>query len=103
MRLWMQETDDRQYKILQDLESKIRNQTELFSKPDTMLAYRQNFQSLSPLLYCNQIQLNDTDVDVTDDELIVVTPTRKIKITYFRHVPPSMVQFCADRYIEDLT
>ena len=60
---------------LQDLESKIRNQTELFSKPDTMLAYRQNFQMLSPLLYCNQIQLNDTDVDVTDDGLIVVMMT----------------------------
>ena len=99
VRLWEQKNGTGWYQILQDLESKIREQKEIISNPGTAAAYGQKFQTFSPLLYCNQIQLNDTDFEVRDDGLFVVTNSRKIELPYFRLVSPSLVRICADRYL----
>ena len=72
MRLWEQGQGGPAYRRLRDLESAIRDQKELFQKPDLELVYRQKIQALSPLLYCKQIQLRCTEFDVKDDELLVV-------------------------------
>ena len=101
VRLWEQNNGTGWHQKLQDLESKIRVQKEIFSTLGTGAAYGQSFQTFSPLLYCNQIQLNDTDFEVRDDGLIVVANSRKIELPYFRLVPPSLVRICADRYINE--
>ena len=99
VRVWEQGYGGPETRRLQDLESAIRNQTELFSKADTALAFRQKIQALSPLLYCMQIQLNDTEFDERDDGLIVGISSGNIKISNYRLVTPSLVRVCTDSYI----
>ena len=72
VRLWEQGQGGPAYRRLRDLESAIRDQKELFEKPDLKLVYRQKIQAFSPLLYCKQIQLRCTEFDVKEDELLVV-------------------------------
>ena len=77
----------------------IRNQNELSWKSDIVMAFGQKFKGLSPLLYCMQIQLNDTEFDERDDGVIVVTSSENIKTPCNRLVTPSLVRVCADSYI----
>ena len=62
IRLWSWHNMTNYRLHLVELDSEVHNPTELFSKNDISKAYDQKFQVLSPLLYCRQIQLNDSGV-----------------------------------------
>ena len=107
IRLWTEinASEYRYYPNLADLDSEVQSQTELFSSYDIHTAYEQRFQILSPLLYCRQIQLNDTEFEEKDGRLITLLPSRnvssrKITISYYRRVPPSMARVCVDHYMK---
>ena len=104
MRLWEQGQGGPAYRRLRDLESAIRDQKELFEKPDLELVYIQKIQGLSPLLNCKQVQLRCTEFGVKDDELLVLNlqaynrefrslvKSPKIEIPYYRLVTLSLVR-----------
>ena len=84
-----------------DLDSTIQSHTVLFANHDEMYkAYYQKFQVLSPLLYCTQIQLNNTEIEEKGDRLTTLRTSRKITISYYRRTSPSTVQVCADEYLK---
>ena len=92
--MWVQQQGNElvldEHHNLAELDSEVQNPTELYSNSDIFKAYTQDFQVLSPLLYCMQIQLNTTECDEKNGRLIADVASRKIAFTYYRRVPPSM-------------
>ena len=103
VRMWLQlqgnVSELKNHPNLAELDSEVQNPTELYSNSDIFNAYIQKFQVLSPLLYCKQIQLNNTEFEEKDSRLIADVASRKIAFTYYRRVPPSMARVCADHYM----
>ena len=99
IRLWNTYNDTSYSLNFRDLESTVQNYSTLFSTDALLDAYYQVFQVLSPLLYCKQIQLNDTEFEETDGQLTTLRTTRKITISYYHHSSPSTVRVCVDQYI----
>ena len=83
-----------------DLESKVQSQTVLFANNDLSNVYDQKFQVLSPLRYCMQIRLNDTEFEERDGQLTTLRTSRKITFSYYHRASPSTVQVCADQYMK---
>ena len=111
IRLWTVYNSTKTIFNMRDLESTLQNRTWLFSTDDMRVmwlfsteklqkAYYQRYQVLSPLLYCRQVQLNDTEFEDTEDRLITHT-ARKITLWYYRYTSPSTARVCADQYIND--
>ena len=83
-----------------DLESTVQNYTVLFETNDLLKAYDQKFQVVSPLLYCMQIRLNNTEFEETGGQLTTLHTSRKISLSYYHRTSPSTVQVCADEYMK---
>ena len=83
-----------------DLESTVQNYTVLFETNDLAKAYRQKFQVVSPLLYCMQIRLNNTEFEEMGGQLTTLRTPRKITLSYYHHTSLSTVQVCADEYMK---
>ena len=99
IRLWKEANITHYFSKFADLEAKVHNYTVLFSTNDMYMAYDQKFQILSPLLYCRQIQLNETEFKENDERLITLLTPRSIILSYYNRVSPSEVRVCADHYI----
>ena len=100
IRLWTWHKNLNEYRLkFQDLESKVQNHSILFESNDIFKAYDQEFQVLSPLLYCMQIQLNDTEFEEQDEQLTTLRTYRKIKISYYRRTSTSTVRVCMGQYM----
>ena len=82
-----------------DLESTVQNYSTIFSTDALLDAYYQEFQVLSPLLYCMQVQLNENEFEETDGQLTTLRTTRKTTISYYHRTSPSTVRVCEDQYI----
>ena len=82
-----------------DIESTVQNHSILFENNDITRAYDQKFQVLSPLLYCMQIQLDDTEFEVKGEQLTTLRTAGKITITYYRRTSASTVRVCTDQYL----
>ena len=80
----------------QDLESTEQNYTVLFKTNDLAKAYRQKFQVVSPLFYCMQIRLNDTEFEETGGQLTTLRTFRKITLSFYHRT----VRVCADEYMK---
>ena len=98
VRLWKNYTD--YSNNLRDLESTVQSQTLLLAEGNLHKVYDQRYQILSPLLYCMQIRLNDTEFEETDGQLITLHTARKITLYYYHRTSPSTVQVCADKYMK---
>ena len=83
-----------------DLESTVQNYTVLFETNDLVKAYEQKFQVVSPLLYCMQIRLNNTEFQETGGQLTMLHTPRKITLSYYHRISPSTVQVCAEEYMK---
>ena len=81
-----------------DLDSAIQNKTGLFSTTFLYRVYDQNVQVLSPLLYCQQIQLNGSEFEEKNGRLVTLLPSRKITISYYRRMSLSMARICIKSY-----
>ena len=101
-RLWIWSNGTFASYIQRDLDSTIQSHTVLFSNRSEMdKVYAQNkFQVLSPLLYCTQIQLNNTEFEEKGDRLTTLRTPRNITISYYRRTSPSTVQVCVDEYLK---
>ena len=82
-----------------DLESTVQNHSILFESNDISKAYDQKFQVLSPLIYCMQIQLNDTEFEEQDEQLTTLRTSKKIRISYYRRTSTSTVRVCVGQYM----
>ena len=85
-----------------DLDSTIQSHRLLLANPGMITkAYSQRkFQVLSPLLYCTQIQLNNTEFEEKGDRLTTLRTSRKITLSYYHRTSPSTVQVCVDEYLK---
>ena len=83
-----------------DLETKVHNHTILFSTDNLYKVYDQSFQILSPLLYCRQLQLNDSEFVEEDEQLTTLLTPKNITLIYYIRVSPSEVRVCADYYMD---
>ena len=80
----------------------------LEQNPNTMIqVYTNNkhialkgYQSLSRLLYCDQLQLNETEYIMSVDKVTVKVTGPIISISDYQSVPPSQIRICADAYIK---
>ena len=88
---------------LVDLDSDVQNQTELTASNGLRRAYSQQFQMLTPLLYCMQIQLNDTEFKEENGRLVTLFPSRNITVSYYRRMLPSMWRVCVDHHTDTCT
>ena len=59
-----------------------------------------HFQSLSNLLYCSQVQLNDTEFIEKDGILTINTPKASFTVSDYYRVTPTQVRVCADQYLQ---
>ena len=110
IRLWTVYNLTKTIYNMRDLESTLQNRTWLFSTDNILVtwlfsteklqkAYYQKYQVLSPLLYCRQVQLNDTEFEETEERL--TTRSARQMTSYFRYTSPSTVRVCADQYINE--
>ena len=98
VRLWANRTDNQMH--LDDLETPVQSKMTLFESYRYYEAYLQLFQVLSPLLYCRQVQLNNTEVEEKGGQLTTLRTHRKITLSYYHRTPLSTFQVCADHYIK---
>ena len=104
IRMWTQLKalhDQGTFTSLVDLDSEVNNPTELFSSTEMHFTYSQAFQVLSPLLYCKQIHLNNTEFAEKDGRLIAVVPPRNITLSCYRRMPQSTARVCIDHYMNN--
>ena len=103
VRFWnvLNVTLDRKIPHFTDLEATVHNYTVLFSANDIHKVYDQKYQILSPLLYCPQIQLNDTEFEARDERLTTLLTPKNITLPYYNRVSISEVRVCADHYIDN--
>ena len=99
IRLWNEATKLHDDFNFADLETKVHNHTILFSTNHLYKVYDQSFQILSPLLYCRQIQLNDSEFVEEDEQLTTFLTPKNITLMYYIRVSPSEVRVCADHYM----
>ena len=90
---------DRPIPHFTDLAATVHNYTVLFSANDIHKVYDQKFQALSPLLYCQQIQLNHTEFEERNGRLNTLLTPKNITLSYYNRVSPSEVRVCTDHYI----
>ena len=106
IRLWAwKESDytdlrDIDYRVLRDIDSPGLIYNVLFESNDFRRAFEQVYQLLSPLLYCRQVQLNDTEYKEHDGHVTILTFSREITLSYYHRMTPTTVHVCMDHYIE---
>ena len=100
IRLWTWKTLANEIHYFRDLESTVKSYTVLFDNNDLHKVYGQKFQILTPLLYCMQVRLNDTEFKELDGRLSTLHTPKKIILSYYRRISNTTVQVCADQYME---
>ena len=99
-RLWTWKNLTNKIHYFRDLDSTVKSYTVLFDNNDLHKAFDQKFQILTPLLYCMQVRLNDTEFKEHDGRLSTLNTPKKIILSYYRLISNTTVQVCVDQYME---
>ena len=101
VRLWAWNDHEKDILLsdLRDLDVPLLSHNVLFKSNGFEEVFDQVYQVLSPLLYCLQVQLNDTEFEEHDGYVTILGTSRDLTLSYYRRTSPSTVQVCVAHYM----
>ena len=101
VRLWAWNDPEKDILLsdLRDLDVPLLSHNVLFKSNGFEEVFDQVYQVLSPLLYCPQIQLNNTEFEEHDGYVIILGTSRDLTLSYYRRTSQTTIQVCVDHYM----